>query len=146
MLQYESRRSSRRASWILSEHAAAADAFGRRLVWSEHRTPLLDAKAIDPGRRTKVSTKFPFMPYSGVLRPSGNLVSSHGHLDGTSPAIHANTLGQEVWTLQMSAQASTRPAIPTQRSTAISCPPDGAPRERDAALGDKPPVSRVHRA
>jgi alcohol dehydrogenase (cytochrome c) len=57
-------------------------------------------KAIDPTTgETKAVTKFPFLPYSGVLATAGNIVFT-GHLDGTFAAYDAKTL-QEVWSFNV---------------------------------------------
>jgi len=65
-------------------------------------------KAIDPTTgETKVATKFPYLPYSGVLATAGNLVFT-GHLDGTFAAYDANTL-QEVWSHNVGAAINAPP-------------------------------------
>ena len=65
-------------------------------------------KAIDPTTgETKAVTKFPYLPYSGVLATAGNVVFT-GHLDGTFAAYDAKTL-QELWSHNVGAGINAPP-------------------------------------
>jgi alcohol dehydrogenase (cytochrome c) len=65
-------------------------------------------KAIDPTTgETKAVTKFPYLPYSGVLATAGNIVFT-GHLDGTFAAYDAKTL-QELWSHNVGAGINAPP-------------------------------------